>query len=95
MISQSNVYLLFCWLRGSGKKAQEAIETGTGKISNVTQTFNYISAKGNFSGSQRNDGAEEGPNRSCPANQTKLKKALEVLQSPFLDIFPQERNIEH
>lgn len=52
MISQSNVDLLFCSLRGRGKKAQEA--TGTGNISNVTQTFNYISAKGSFLGSQKN-----------------------------------------
>lgn len=51
MISQSNVDLLFCSLRGRGREAQET--TGTGNISNVTQTFNYISAKGSSSGSQK------------------------------------------
>lgn len=74
MIFHSNVDLLFCSLRGRGKKAQEAIETGIGKISNVTQTFNSINAKGSFSGSQK--AMELNKAQIFPVNQIKLKKAL-------------------
>lgn len=50
MIAQSSVDLLFCPLGDRGREAQEAIETETGKISNVIETFNCTNANRSSSG---------------------------------------------
>lgn len=50
MIAQSTVDLLFHPLGGRGRGAQEAVEMGTGNISNVIETFNSINANSSFSG---------------------------------------------
>lgn len=47
MIAQSSVDLLFYPLGGRGR---EAVEMETGKISNVVETFNCISANISLSG---------------------------------------------